>query len=275
MIKRILVALSGTPYTPIAVQYAIELAKRHEASLSGVTILDLKRLDRTGPVPLGGASAAHALAEHRVEVTRERVEEAIGSFESTCRDAGIQSCVYRETGEVMEELISCWRYHDLTVFGLRGMFEYGVVANPDNFIVKLIATGVRPILAVPREYRPTRRVLIAYNGSMESAKAMKRFIQMNPWPDVTIKIASFGFKEDEAAELLANARAYCLAHGREVETESLPPYPTEGLLAHARHWDADLVVLGATGRSKIAKFILGDTVLHVMQSAEIPLFLGR
>jgi nucleotide-binding universal stress UspA family protein len=275
MIKRILVALSGTPYTPIAVRYAIELAQRHDAELSGVTILDLERLDRTGPVPIGGASAAHALAEHRVEVTRERVEEQITAFEDACRDAGIKSCVYREQGDVMDELISCWRYHDLTVFGLRGMFEYGVVSNPDNQIVKMIAAGVRPILAVAPEYRPTSRVLIAYNGSMESAKAMKRFIQLAPWPDVTIKVACFGFDDDKAEELLAGARAYCHAHGHVIETESLRPYPTEGLLAHARHWNADLVVLGATSRSKIAKLILGDTVLHVMQSAEIPLFLGR
>ena len=43
MIKRILVALSGTPCTPSAIAHSIDLAKQHNAELTGVTVIDPDR----------------------------------------------------------------------------------------------------------------------------------------------------------------------------------------------------------------------------------------
>jgi nucleotide-binding universal stress UspA family protein len=89
MVRRILVALSGTPYTPVAIRQAIELAQRHDASVTGVTIVDLPALSDVGPIPIGGSAAAHSLAEHRMQITQERVEEEIANFEKACRNASI------------------------------------------------------------------------------------------------------------------------------------------------------------------------------------------
>ena len=46
MIKRILVGLAGTPYTPAAIQRAIMIAKAHSAEVTGVAVLDLSRVRR-------------------------------------------------------------------------------------------------------------------------------------------------------------------------------------------------------------------------------------
>jgi nucleotide-binding universal stress UspA family protein len=275
MIKRILVALSGTPYTPSAIRHALELAQAHDAEVTGVTIVDMKALADTGPVPLGGASAAHQLSEHRMEITRERIEEVIEQFKAACHDAGMVHSVVQESGDPLEELTSLWRYHDLTVIGLRGLFEYGVVHNPDDKIVRLIARGIRPILAVAEEPHQIRRVLIAYNGSIESAKAMKRFVQSRLWPDVELKIASFGFDDEEAEPMLTAAASYCRKHGYEPQIENVPAYPQEGLLKHSHNWGADLVVMGATSRSKLARLILGETALEAMQHSDVPLYLTQ
>ncbi len=213
MIKRILVALSGTPFTESATRHAIELAQRHGAELTGVTDVDLAKLANVGPIPLGAGAAASDLVEHRLHLTEQHIQESIASFEAACSDAGIKHTVARETGDPFDQLISLWRYHDLTVAGLRGLFEYGVVHNPDDMVIRLIAKGVRPILAVAREYRPIRRVLAAYNGSMESAKALKNFAQLAAWPDIELAIACIGLPADESDQLLADAAAYCRLYG--------------------------------------------------------------
>ena len=57
MIKRILLGLGGTPYTTVAIRRAVELAKRFEAEVTGVTVIDVKGLSNVGPVP---ARALHA-----------------------------------------------------------------------------------------------------------------------------------------------------------------------------------------------------------------------
>ncbi len=275
MIKRILVALSGTSYTASAIQYAIELAKLHEADLTGVTITNIAAMSDTGPVPIGGGAAAAELAEHRREITQEHVEEAISKFEAACAKAGVSSAIRREDGNPFEELVSLWRYHDLTIFGLRGMFEYGVVHNPDDMLIQLIREGVRPLLAVAEEYRPVKRVLIAFNGSMPSAKAMKRFIQSNLWPDQVLKIVCFDKDRKEADQLLGDAQTYCGSHGIEVETELVNAPPRESLIDHASQWNADLIVMGSSARSRMSRYVLGDTALNTIQTAHIPLYIAR
>lgn len=275
MIKRILVALSGTPFTPSAIRHATELAREHEAEVTGVTVVDPERLADVGPVPLGGGAAAHTLAEHRLKTTQEHIETQIAGFEAECKEAGIRHRVIRETGDALDELTACWRYHDLTVFGLRGLFEYGVVDNPDDLLIRLIARGVRPILAVAETHRPIRRVLMAYNGSMESATAMKRFVQMRLWPSTKLKVVTFDMPGDEADALLADAADYCRAHGEDVETEHLPGHPRDDLLPHAAAWNADLIVMGSTARSRLAQKLLGDTATKAIKESEVPLFLAQ
>jgi nucleotide-binding universal stress UspA family protein len=275
MLKRILVALSGTPFTPVSVRRAVELARRHGASLTGVTVVDIERLSDVGPVPLGGASVAHNLAEHRVAVTQEHVEEEIAHFERTCTEASVPYVIDRESGDPFGLLLELWRYHDLTIIGLRGLFEYGVVHNPDDMIIKLIHRGVSPIIAVSSEYREVDRVLVAYNGSPEAAMAMKHFAQLRLWPDATIKLVCFDFEEKAAMPLLIDATAYLRAHGLEPEAESLPGGPKHGLLAHAQEWGADLVVMGSTSRGRIAKLMVGETALEVLMNADVPLFLSQ
>ena len=139
-------------------------------------------------------------------------------------------------------------------------------------LIQLIAKGVRPILAVAQEHRPVRRVLVAYNGSMESAKAFKRFVQMRLWPDITLKIVCFD-KGGEADQLLADAAGYCRIHGYETEVEHVDGSPDKVLLQHAASWNADLVVMGSSSRARIFQHLLGDTTLHAVRHATIPLFL--
>ena len=274
MIRRILVALSGTPFTKVAVRRAIELAQRHGAELTGVTIVDPKRIANVGPVPIGGQAAAAELVEHRVEVTAEHVDEAIALFESGCKGAGLTGVLDREEGEVLQRLAGLWRYHDLMIFGLRGLFDYGVVYNPDDTLARIVTRGISPIIAVSDEFREIRRVLIAYSGSVVSSKAMKRFAQMRPWVDVEVKVASFGFKPEQAGPLLDGARTYLESHGYAPETENLPGDPREGLIQHATDWNADIIVMGAASRNRLAKLILGETALGTVCHANTPLFLA-
>ncbi len=69
MIKRILVALSGTQYTGAAIRHALELAGLHDAQVTGVTDVDLAKVANVGPVPMGGGAAASELMEHRLKLT--------------------------------------------------------------------------------------------------------------------------------------------------------------------------------------------------------------
>ncbi len=276
MIKRILVGLGGTPFTAAATRWATELGDVHQAQLTGVTIVDTGKLENVGPVPAGADAYAQRMREKKIKVTREGTEHAISVFKEHC---GSQNVVCRriqyEQSDPFEAMIAESRFNDLIVFGLRSIFEYGFVTDPDRAILKLLRQGVRPILAVSETYRPIQTVLIAMSGSMESAKTTRHFLQLNPWPQARLRMVHFQSGKEEDAFLLNKAADYCQAHGFEVVTELVEGNPRSELLAYAKAHDVDLIVMGNSSRSIIKRSLLGDTVLETIHSADIPLFLSQ
>ncbi len=99
MIKRILVGLAGTPYTGVAIRRGVELAQAHGAELTGVTAVDVKKLSKVGPVPIGADGAAKELREHRLSVASEHVDQFIAQFEDACASANVRHSVLREEGD--------------------------------------------------------------------------------------------------------------------------------------------------------------------------------
>jgi nucleotide-binding universal stress UspA family protein len=165
MIKRILVVLSGTPYTRAAIRHAMELARRHGARVTGVAILDREAAARREAVPIGGASVRERMTRRTLGRIEERIDAAVAEFQQAAEEADVEHRVIREEGDPIATLSAAWRYQDLTLVGLRGLFEYGVLAEPQDALIRLITSGMRPILAVSSEYVPIERILVAYSGS--------------------------------------------------------------------------------------------------------------
>jgi len=274
-VKRILLGLGGTEYTPVAIRRAIELARRHEAEITGATVVDDSRLRDVGPVPVGGGRAARALREYRMDVTRKRVSEAIEVFRDCCATECVPSRLCQETGEPFSLMTNLARYHDVMVFGLRSVFDCGLGVDPQDTLARLVRGGVHPLIAVSREYREIGRVLLAYSGSPQSAKTVRRFVQSRLWPGVRLRLLTCGRSADEAEDLLANMAAYCRAHGHTPEVEHSREQPGAGILAAAAEWDADLIVLGNGAGSLWLNRILGGTALHVIRNADRPLYLSQ
>ena len=276
MIKRILVGLGGTPFTTVATKIATELGDLHQAQLTGVTVVDTNKLDKVGPVPVGGAAYAKRMRERKAQITKEGTEQAIAAFKAHCSE---QQVVCRrieyEQKDPFAAMISEARYNDLTIFGLRSMFDYGFTSDPDKAIIKLLTQGVRPILAVAETYRPIKKALIAYSGSMESAKALRHFLHLNPWPGVRLHVVHFKDGPEKEPFLLKDAAEFCEAHGFEVETDSVEGNARSDLLPFARKNDADLIVMGNSVNKALLKRLLADTVLDTIKSADRPLFLSQ
>jgi nucleotide-binding universal stress UspA family protein len=275
MMKRILLGLGGTSFTDVAIERAIELANEHGALITGVTVVDTKRLKQVGPVPPGGGAYAEKLREKRVEITEQRVEKAIEKFIAKCKESGISNQIKRETGDPFETMIAYARYNDVTIFGLKSLFDYGFTVEPRDALIRLVSQGVRPIIAVSPEFRSIRRVLIAYSGSMESAKAMRRYVQFNPWEDARLRVVHFGKGGNDTEQLLEDAAEYCRDHGFITETELVDNSPKDHLIEYAQQNEMDLIVMGNSIRNLLFRHLLGDTVLNAIRQSDRPLFLSQ
>jgi len=285
MIRSILVGLGGrgaedADYTHAAVQTAVDLARQHGASLTGVTVTNPEQLARVGPMPIGAGAMAADMRAHRVAECKDRVAAAVVGFEDACSGADIPHTVLREEREQpFDYLISQARYHDLTVIGLHGLFEFGVSGeahyDPADSLVRLISGGVRPIIASGPRPRKIDRVLIAYSGSPQSAKTMRRFIQLRMWPDAAVRLVAFGDDHERRQRHLLHAAEYCRAHGVEVERDYRPGDAKSGVLEAAHEWGADLIVMGNSHRTLLSRKVLGDAVLQTIHRSDLPLFLSQ
>jgi len=183
--------------------------------------------------------------------------------------------VHQENGEPFALMTNLARYHDLMIFGLRSIFDSGLGLDPQDTLARLVRAGVRPLIAVSREYRPIRRALLAYSGSPESAKTIKRFVQSQLWPDLELRLLTCARSRSDARALLADMSAYCRAHGYEPELEASDASPKARIHDAAHEWNADLIVLGNGVRNLWLNRVLGSTALHVIQNADRPLYLAQ
>jgi nucleotide-binding universal stress UspA family protein len=240
-----------------------------------VTAIDPNLICKLGPVPAGASYYAKKMCENRKEMTRGQIDEAISRLGERCREAAVAHEVAYEKGDTFDLIISHARYNDLTVFGLRSLFEYEMVQDPEKDLIRLLSQGVRPILAVSKVLHPIHRVMVAYSGSMESAKAMRRFVQFRLWPNAPLEIIHFGDDSESNNRLVEDAAAYCRDHDYTASTRIFAGNAADRLVAVAQDSQADLIVMGNSIRSIWLRKALGDTVLKTLSETDRPLFLSQ
>ena len=277
MIKRILVGL-GTSRTAVSVtEHAVELARSCGAELLGLAVTDPLRLEWTGPRPIGvGVEAMTTqLRQQRFERAQADISAAEAKFAERCVANDVPHRVAERTGDPFEIAVDLVRYHDMCVFGLRGLFEHDVVPEPLDALERLVASGVRPILAVAEHYRPIRRVLVAYSGSLESAKTFKSFVQSGLYADAVVRVIHFGSDTATAQRRLESVAGYFQAHGRSVDTDFAGGDPTAEIVPYAHEWGADLIVAGNSAKNLLLRRLFGETALKLLRDSPLPLYLSQ
>jgi len=141
----------------------------------------------------------------------------------------------------------------------------------------LFETG-RPVLVAPPVLAETigRKVAISWNGSAESARAVgcaMDFIAQAQ--ELTILTAESPRTPMAVGPELT---AYLSRHGVTAETRAFSPGDRpvgEGLLKECADLAADLLVMGAYTHSRMRQLILGGVTRHVLEHAEVPLFMAH
>lgn len=279
MIKRILVGIADPAYTVSATRHAIDIARRCDASLTGVSILDVETIRReTAGVLLGDGGYSSSVRQATFDQAGDTIERAVDAFVRLCDEAAVKYEFFQVAGDPIQELVTRSKYHDLMIGGLHRLFEHGVLPEPQNGLARLVSAGVRPILATAEHHSDIQRVLVAYSNSVESAKTMRRFTQLSPLvaPGAEVRVVSFGKqKQGDGPVGLIETRDYMQAHGLNPRIEFLTESPRTGVLAQASEWNANLVVLGNSGKSLLRRRVFGETALHTIRNASVPLFLSQ
>ena len=274
-LKRVLVALGGSRYMDSAMAEAIQIARRNRAEIIGLAVMDETLVDPAQAAPIGGAAAAADLREERRKGVSDGIDESIQRFEKVLADSGLPGRAERVEGDAQEAMVEATKLADLSIIGIRHAFDYGTVNHADDFLARVANASNRPIIAMPEGVRPVSKVLVAYDGSMASANALRSFAILRAFDPSLVRVVFCREEESDHDAILAEGRGYLELHGYTVQTDVLEGPPSSAILEDAMAVEADLVVMGAVGRRGLSRLLAGDTAGSLLETSSVPLFLRR
>lgn len=286
-IKVILVPVTGGDADASVLDAALTLAQRFAAHIEVLHA----QLDPRDAVPFLGEGASGALIQQIMEAAQRdsasRSTKARAAFEAWRQRTGIPlgapsgassgpTVSWREDVGAEDEVVGRrGRLADLII--VQQPASGGAIVPTVSFEAALLDTG-RPVIAVPLAGGALARieegpVLVAWNGSVESARAISAAI---PLLAKARRVAVLSVLEDDKAADGGKVAEYLAWHG--VRAELLPTARKQTnvgaqILAEAAALDAALLVMGAYTRSRLRRMVFGGVTEHVLTNATIPAFM--
>lgn len=271
-IYRTILIYAGPPLDAGVARVAAHLAREFDARLVGVACSDIALLLAPGWVETGSETIAQHLME-RIEAA----DSALEALRAVARDVGVAAVrTHRLNGRAEKELAVQMRFADLAVVGQgadRRLVRDGWRTLPEL----LLRDAARAVVVVPDGFVGANcgeRVVIAWDGSAAAARAVFAALPMLQRARVVEAVryaTEDGFNLPGELESLAD---YLALHGVRVRMSFLRARRNvdigAALLAHAQSCDADLLVLGDYGHTRLRELMLGSVSATVMRRLSIP-----
>ena len=141
----------------------------------------------------------------------------------------------------------------------------------------------RPALVVPFAGRCSDRigenVLVAWNGSREAGRAVQDALPLLTMSGA-VTVLLVDPEEDADVELAEDLVLHLGRHGLHAKTrvirhELATLSVSDTLLAQVAELDADLLVMGAYGHSRLREMILGGVTRDILRNVNIPVLMAH
>lgn len=278
MYKTILVHADQTERCAQRIGIAAHLALQYDAHLVGAAVTGLSPyLFPNPPLEPGVPPIVFPVEELRAEADR-----TLDLFDRQADQAGVQSFERRRIDDEAGTGISLQaRYCDLVVIGQTVVDEFAPRLRTD-FPEYVLLNCARPVLVVPATGVPGplgKRVTVAWNGSANAVHAITSAIPLlQRADDVQLVVFNAGVDANlHPGQPGADMGLYLARHGVKVEVNAVHASGDTGdaLLSFAADKGADLIVMGAYGRSRLSEILLGGASRTALRSSAIALWMAH
>lgn len=276
MIKQILVPTDGSAFASTGVAYSLGLAKQHEASLVGLHVIDVKLLE--GPflrdISASLGAAPYVNYQSNISIMLEkRGQAALESFSAQCEKAGVHFEAHQVAGSVTHTIVEHSALADLLVMGRGGEHSEWLNGLLGSTTEGVVRHATCPVLVTERKLARLERFVVAYDGSEHARKALQFAASISEAWKVSFRVLIVG--EDGGEAVAQEAQSYLEAHALDIGYEIRKGDPREVILSYAKECEADLIVMGAFGHSRVRELLLGSTTQYVFNHAPCPVLLVR
>jgi nucleotide-binding universal stress UspA family protein/uncharacterized ParB-like nuclease family protein len=250
LFQDILVVVKGSNGDGPEVAQAIHLARREEALLHGVNFSSLT----------AGADGPGERA------TGER-------FQQRCVQEGVSAEWVSESGNPLETIAKRSSLADLVVLSKGYWSDQATSRELETGVGEVVSISSCPILIVPDEFRPLRRMLLAYDDTAKAREALFVATYLAECWQVSLAIATIMESKGDGQEATAYARRYLEMHEVNGTFVSAHGQPGDTLLQMAADHDVDMVIMGSHGDGRMGGRAVGRTLWQVLQQSVRPLMI--
>lgn len=275
-VASILLHVDNGPAFESRLKIAIHTAKQFNARLTALAVwpTDL-------PIFTQMPIAADIIRAHR-DTLWGISDQARKVCEAAAEAADVGLEWHAEEGELIDALNGYGRYSDLIVLGQYDPADRK--GRSESAVEHVLLESGTACLVVP--YIGTKReqmdnVLIAWNGSLESGRAVKDavpFLKQARHVEI-LMINPEQQKEMEAEDVPGGGvRGYLAKHGIDAGTHTLHNDQSDAgdvLLSYASDFSADLVVMGAYGHTRWREKVVGGVTRHLLEHMPVPVLMSR
>src|SRR5712671_2912537 len=193
MYKTILLCTDGSPAAEVAGDYAIWFARKLSASLRALYVTDIRLLEGPWLADLSGAVGAQpysALLPQLQKIQEEKAAMVLAAARERCDKSGVASETTHETGTLVPAILDHEERVDLVVLGQRGEHAQWSGEMLGSSVERVVRASVKPCLVTPGKFHEISHMLIAYDGSDESSKALRTGIALAETLGVKVTITT-------------------------------------------------------------------------------------
>jgi nucleotide-binding universal stress UspA family protein len=278
MIKDVMVRLDGTPEDDVRLAAASRIAEIFESHITGLFFNVLP------PPPiahsLNGADASQATklldtAKQAGDAIEATVFERLTQLQQS---TNLRRFDVVGVGEISDTALPLARAAD-TFVALR---PTGRSNEPEGLIENLLFGTGRHLFLVPDDWKamaPLANVVVAWNGSRESARALAESL---PYLLQAKKVGVVVVEGEHPAEADALKGNDAVLHLRHHGINAIK-YRASGeddeiadvLIAECRRLEANLLVMGSYGHSRLHELLPGSTTDRVLHRSPFPLLIAH
>ena len=274
MLKSILVGLDGSACSSTAVGLGLRWRRDADALLVGLGSSTPRRSAGPSPCRWGPASSRSSGTKPSWPTPAGRWTVP-GAVRPTLREAGLACKVLEDTGLPCEQIVLEAQRYDLVLLGHETHFHFETQDRVDDTLVRVLKNSPRPVVAVQETPGGDGPVVVAYDGSLQAARALQAFQASGLGRTQEVHIVSVAADHVEAARRADRAADYLRFHGINPPIHALASAapPARVILDQVRRLNAGLVVMGAYGQPVLREFFLGSATRTLLKEAPVPLFL--
>ncbi len=277
-IKDILVVCDTGEANDFRVETTLLFAKVFDAHVTGIHLTPYSIPSESSS---GFNKVIDYLSSEKLETAKETAETIKANFESKASELEVPYEWNFTDGIDKQFIIDHARYADFVVLpqGYSSIAE----EHPHRIDDYLSIYMGRPTVIIPdikKVFNLPKRIIIAWDESKEAARAVHDAMPFLEYAENVQIVSVSGTPKEEKSNIIYSddLRKHLSHHGISTDVilaDELEEGIGKTILQSGFEYDADLIVMGAYGETRLEEIVLGGVTRYLLNNTTIPLFLSH